>query len=203
MQLLDSYLPVFKQVLHITGGEDLTDYEPSRQLCITLFEKAEQEAALQDASADEKEAARIAVIAWLDEAILSSELPWRHHWRSELLQRKYLNITTAGELFFIQLEKLNPAYDEARKVFLFCLQQGFQGQYSTSEDKQPLHTVIEAQRTICLPEQWQKWPNEAEIMPERIPKSTSMSQRLRPLLLAALGVSLLYSILFFALYNMS
>ncbi|SQA96948.1 Uncharacterised protein [Cedecea neteri] len=50
MQLLDSYLPVFKQVLHITGGEDLTDYEPSRQLCITLFEKAEQEAALQDAS---------------------------------------------------------------------------------------------------------------------------------------------------------
>lgn len=203
MQFLDSYLPVFKQVLHITGGEDPTDYEPSRQLCIALFEKAEQEAALQDACADEKEAARIAVIAWLDEAILSSELPWRHHWRSELLQRKYLNITTAGELFFTQLEKLDAAYDEARKVFLFCLQQGFQGQYSTSEDKQQLHAVIEAQRTICLPEQWQKWPNEAEIMPERIPKSTSMSQRLRPLLIAALGIFLLYSILFFALYNMS
>ncbi|WP_336708361.1 MULTISPECIES: DotU family type IV/VI secretion system protein [unclassified Cedecea] len=203
MQLLDSYLPVFKQVLHITGGNELTDYEQSRQLCIKLFEKAEQDAALQDTCGDEKEAARIAVIAWLDEAILSSDIPWRHHWRSELLQRKYLNITTAGELFFTQLEKLNPAYGQARKVFLFCLQQGFQGQYSTSEDKQPLHIVIEEQRKLCLPEKWQKWPNEAEIMPERMPKSTSISQRLRPLLLAALGVFLLYSILFFALYDMS
>ncbi|SQA96949.1 Uncharacterized protein conserved in bacteria [Cedecea neteri] len=50
--------------------------------------------------ADEKEAARIAVIAWLDEAILSSELPWRHHWRSELLQRKYLEYHDGGRAFF-------------------------------------------------------------------------------------------------------
>lgn len=202
MLLLDCFLPVFKQVLRMTGeSETFTDYDESRLRCIGLLETAIHEAGRLDISKEEKDAALVAVIAWLDETVLRSALPWRQRWQSELLQRKYLDITVAGERFFTLLTQLEPTHEQAREVFLFCLQHGFQGQYSTPDSQAALQAVITEQRNLCLPAAWQQWPNDAEIIPESHACAGTISQRLRPLLCMTASVVLLYAALFFLLQH--
>lgn len=202
MRLIDCYIPVFKQIIQITGNQaSFENYDDCRQRCITGLDQAIHMAGELDASEDEKEAARTAVIAWIDETILRSTLSWRQHWQGELLQRKYLNITVAGERFFTQLSQLAPTHDQARTVFLFCLQQGFCGQYSTPDDQPALLEVIAQQRKLCLPDDWLYWPNEATITPDTPALPEPRSLRRRPLLTLSVAVVLLYGILYLFLHH--
>ncbi|PIJ48251.1 type IV secretion protein DotU [Erwinia sp. OLTSP20] len=200
MTLLDSYIPVFKQVIQITGDpQRFSEYEASRQTCITLFEQASESASKLPVSKAEISAASMAVIAWLDEMILCSTLPWRKRWQGEPLQRKFLNTTLAGEKFFTLMAQLDPPHHQAREVFLFCLQQGFHGQYATLEDRPALQALIEEQRRLCLPEAWLYWPNEALIIPELPVPVQSVTQRLRPILTMLFAVVVTYAALYFSL----
>lgn len=202
MELLECYLPVFRRVTEmISDPQQFTDYEQSRRGCTDTLEQARQSANLLDVSEEEKEASHLAVVAWVDESILRSGLPWRQHWQGELLQRKYLQTTVAGELFFTQLAQLSPSQQQAHKVFLFCLQNGFQGQYSTDDDIPALQTVIEIQRSHCLPEKWLHWPNDMAITPPSPSQPVAQELRKSSFLNMAIGISLLYGMLFFILYH--
>ncbi|EPL4526980.1 DotU family type IV/VI secretion system protein [Enterobacter asburiae] len=202
MRLIDCYIPVFKQIIHITGNQaTFENYNDCRQHCITVLNHAIHMAGELDVSEDEKEAARTAVIAWIDETILCSTLPWRQHWQVELLQRKYLNINVAGEHFFTQLSRLSPTHDQARTVFLFCLQQGFCGQYSRPDDQPALLEVIAQQRKLCLPDDWLNWPNEATITPDTPALPEHRSIRRRPLLTLSVAIVLLYGSLYLFLHH--
>lgn len=202
MMLLDCYLPVFKQVLTMTGNPTQFDeYDNSRHTCITELERAVDLAEEQDACDEEKALAHTAVIAWIDEMLLRSSLPWRLRWQSEPLQRKYLNISVAGERFFTLLAQLDPAFEQARIVFLFCLQQGFRGQYTTADDEVALQDVIDGQRQLCLPESWQTWPNDATITPDMFHTTSTMLIRRRPLLSLSAAVLLLYGTLYLFLHH--
>ncbi|MFX2610786.1 DotU family type IV/VI secretion system protein [Enterobacter mori] len=201
-ELLDCYLPVFKQVTRlISAPVDATGYEEDRQACIELLEQAIHHASLLDLGEEEKDVARFAVIAWLDETILCSGLPWRHLWQSELLQRKYLNTTVAGERFFTCLEQMDPASEQARQVFLFCLQNGFHGQYSAPEDNSALLEVINSQRQLCLPQAWRYWPNDTSVTSPATELPGTLSLRKSPLLIMTAGLLVLYGSLFFLLHN--
>ncbi|MCX9039109.1 DotU family type IV/VI secretion system protein [Citrobacter portucalensis] len=202
MSLLDSYLPVFKIVLQMISEPTLfIEYDDCRQECIVRLDQAIYNAKIQDASEAEKEAARTAVIAWLDETILLSTLPWRQRWQSESFQRKYLNTTVAGEFFFTLLEQLEPAHEQARAVFLFCLQLGFLGQYSTQEDKTTLMNIIVEQRRLCLPEEWLEWPNHAAITPISALIPATQSLYSLPLLSIVATTMLIYGILYIYLHH--
>lgn len=197
MTLLDCYLPVFKQVLSMTASPTLfEDYDKSRHDCIAMLDGAMQTAGEQDTCEDEKTLAYTAVIAWIDEMLLRSPLPWRLRWQSEPLQRKYLNMTVGGERFFTLLAQLDPLFEQARTVFLFCLQQGFRGQYSTADDEAALQDVIAEQRQLCLPDVWQTWPNDAAITPVTIHDASTMSIHRHPLLSISAAVLLLYGALY-------
>lgn len=202
MSLLDCYLPVFKQMLKMIGAPaQFVDYEQNRHDCLSLLDLAISAAGKQDISKEEKESARMAVIAWLDETVLCSELPWRHRWQNESLQRKYLNITIAGERFFTLMSQLEPVHKQAHEVFLFCLQYGFHGQYISPEEQPSLEALIRQQRSLCLPDAWQTWPNEASIVPDlpaRMPTS-SVVQRLSSLLAWVFGVAAIYAAIYFFL----
>lgn len=202
MSLLDQYLPVFKQVLYMTSEPTVfTDYEAGRQCCIDKIEQAIHDAEQQDVSEKQKELSTLAVIAWLDETILRSTLPWCQRWQTELLQRKYLNITIGGELFFTRLAELDLKYKDAREVFLFCLQHGFRGRYNGSSDLPALQALITKQRELCLPDVWQSWPNDAPITPVLNVSTGTISQHLRHLLTITAGVIVFYAILFCLLYH--
>lgn len=201
MELLDYYLPVFKQLLQITAApEQCVDYEDTRQNCIGLLELAIHEAEQLDLREEEKEAAQLAVIAWLDETVLRSTLPWCQIWQRELLQRKYLNMNVAGEHFFTLLSQLELTDYQARKVFLFCLQNGFQGKYGT-EDQAALQEVIAEQRKLCLPEAWQRWPNDAAIVPIPDKQARTTPQRLYLRFIMAGCIVLFYFAIFLVLHH--
>jgi type VI secretion system protein ImpK len=196
-------MPVFKLVMHITHSattSEVTDYETGRQRCIELLEQAMNDAASQDVSEEEQKAACLAAVAWLDETILCSELPWRHLWRGELLQRRYLDITVAGERFFSCLAQLEPSSQQAYKVFLFCLQNGFHGQYSTPDNQPDLQLVIDKLRQWCLPQDWQSWPNDAALTPYTVNRTAPLPLKKRPVLGGVIGMFLLYGMLFFLLH---
>ncbi|EAY3718182.1 DotU family type IV/VI secretion system protein [Salmonella enterica] len=201
-ELIDCYLPVFKLVIQITSDPtSFTDYKSTRGSCISSLELAGNYAEYTDTCDTEKFAARFAVIAWMDEIILRSSLSWRQNWQSELLQRKYLDITTAGERFFTDLDELSPEHVQARKVFLFCLQNGFRGRYITSDSRSELLAVIENLRRLVLPEEWLWWPNETAVTPFCTRQFIITSRSRHPFLLTLLIIAFMYAFLFSLLYQ--
>lgn len=200
MSLLEYYLPVFRRILWIVGQpERFEDYLSTRQSCIELFESANLLIQQMEIEIEQKQAAELAVIAWMDEQILCSTLPWRSLWQGEPLQLKYFNITVAGERFFELLQQLEPLTNDAREVFLFCLQHGFHGQYSGPECQIKLQNTIQEQRGYCLPESWQAWPNDEPIVPLSFRTEQVVAQRLNPLLITATCLMVVYIMLYFSL----
>lgn len=202
--LFDCWLPVFKRLqAMLCNPNDAVDYADCREACIRCFEQAEATAGKQDVPEDEKEAARFAVIAWMDETVLCSTFAWRTQWQSEPLQRKYLNTTVAGEQFFARLNALDAGAIQARQVFLFCLQNGFHGQHIHADDHPMLQALIAEQRQLCLPESWQRWPNDAPVTPLSTVSTSAVLLHQQPLIRFAAALVLLYGALFFLLHSIT
>ncbi|NIH07155.1 DotU family type IV/VI secretion system protein [Providencia rettgeri] len=201
MKLLDCYLPVFKQVLYIIENpKDFTSYEPVREQCTLILEQSISCAnSLEYINIEEKELARFAVIAWIDEILLRASLPWQKYWQTELLQRKYLNTSIAGQLFFTFLAQLTPNQHSVRCIFLFCLQNDFRGKYNTQETQSVLLDIILRQRKLLLNEDWLLWPNDTEITPCIIETKlrNSVKQSLLPIFTVI--TLLLYTLIFLLL----
>ena len=173
-ELLECYLPIFKLINKAICETDCyADYCVFRSDCVSHLEHAISQANKLDICIQERNAALFAVVAWVDEQILCSSLSWKLQWQGDLMQKNYLETTTAGEDFFIQLNELTVNHQQSRRVFLFCLQNGFHGQFSMPDDQTALSNLIRAQREICLSGAWNSWPNEEVITPffnHKVPK---------------------------------
>lgn len=197
MELLDSYLPVFKLSLNMVNNpDDFADYDESRNTLIKTLVDVFIDVDQCETEKEEKEAAYFAVIAWLDEIILCSGLPWRQQWQGELLQRIYLNTTVAGSLFYDRLQTLDSKYLQARRVFLFCLQNGFHGKYGTVADRSDLLDLIKDLRQKCLPECWMTWPGDAPIVPPITNKQFAMPLHKSLLPVATVCTLLIYGFIY-------
>jgi type VI secretion system protein ImpK len=78
--------------------------------------------------------AEFAVVAFLDEVVLSSEDPNRHEWSKQTLSVELFKEADAGEVFFDRLESYRsrrdaPQLADLLEVYLLCLMLGFQGRY--------------------------------------------------------------------------
>ena len=78
---------------------------------------------------DDYDLARFAVVAWVDETLLSSEWQDKDRWQKESLQRLYYQTADAGELFFDRLNAIGPHQRDVREVYYLCLAMGFKGRY--------------------------------------------------------------------------
>lgn len=195
MKLLRCYLPVFNLAAEfIHRPESFSDFDSFRGSCITLLETAMEQAAYLEISEFEREHAFFAIVAWLDELVLCTAQHLAPAWRAHLLQRHYFQTSIGGEIFFDRLSELQVEHRLARTVFLFCLQNGFNGKYSHAKDHHELAQVIETQRQLCLPQEWQDWPNDADLTPVRFDKRVLTTSK-RNVVFAALGLSGIYAIL--------
>lgn len=200
MKLLNLYLPVFKLVINFAQGiYPLTNYEDFRQQCILKLEQAISAAEHIECTGRERDEAFFAVVFWMDEFIMRSSLPYISQWRTELLQVKYFQTTIGGKEFFQHLNQLEDEHSLAKCVYLFCLQQGFQGQYAGQNSGQ-LQQIIQQLRWSCLPEAWVGWPNDAELI--SIIKNKNQKQLLIKYhrLLLLLSFALLYPLALLILY---
>ena len=83
---------------------------------------------------DDFDLARFAVVAWVDETLLSSQWQDKDRWQKESLQRLYYQIADAGELFFDRLNAIGPHQRDVREVYYLCLAMGFKGRYIDEGD---------------------------------------------------------------------
>ena len=100
-----------------------------------------------------------AVVALLDEVVMTTDGPLRTHWSSQPLQRVYFEESVAGESFFLHLARVraDPARSDVLRVFHLALALGFQGKYRFANGQHELREMqgqVRAQlaRQLVVPE---------------------------------------------------
>jgi len=91
--------------------------------------------------------ANFAVVAFLDEVVLSSQDASRSQWARKSLQEELFDQRSAGELFFKHLEELrahrdSPQLAEVLEVYYLCLLLGYEGRYAVGS-KAELHLLMD------------------------------------------------------------
>lgn len=109
-----------------------------------LFHEADKRGVDLGFSRDVLDDARFAVVAFLDEMILSSPWPQREEWALQPLQFRFFGTRIAGEEFFTKLNTIRramPINMTLLEIFYSCLVLGFEGQYKL-EDRENLKGLI-------------------------------------------------------------
>lgn len=162
-------------------ARDLGDATDVRKKSFTLLERFENEGRSFGHSTTQIDQAKFALVALLDESILSSGWPGKDQWRMNPLQREIYKMNVAGEEFYTRLELLRQNKVENRsviEVFYAALVMGFEGRFKLlGRDK--LEALIrelsqdlsEGRRTTAesLSPHWQRPDDFPEVVGEGIP----------------------------------
>lgn len=135
---------LFLIVIKMREAEDLGTPEALRKLIayyLDLFEKNCRTISIpQDTIAD----AKYALVALIDETVLSIPGPCRDYWLSRPLQLDYFGHATAGEEFFRKLDKIGLQLEsskEVAEVYYLCLSLGFEGKYKIAQPQERLKII--------------------------------------------------------------
>lgn len=126
---------IFTAIVRIQSGKQpLADVETFRRRMKSALQETERDAIAARYSNDDVSNAEFAVVALLDEAILSSKDPGREEWRKKTLNVELFGEANAGEVFFDRLQALVRREESERladllEVYLLCLLLGFEGRF--------------------------------------------------------------------------
>jgi type VI secretion system protein ImpK len=120
-----------------------------RSHLLALLDAVSQSSAGQQAGAD-LDAARFALVAWLDEVVAISGWAGSVDWEREPLQVALYGTRRAGVEFYERLEKLRPENAAALEVYFHCLALGFQGDYAGRDADRlaVVHKTLEKLRRV-------------------------------------------------------
>jgi type VI secretion system protein ImpK len=127
---------IFTGVVRIQSGkQSLSDLETFRRRMKAALQEVERDAITAGYSTEDIRDAQFAVVALLDEAILSSREPSREQWRTKPLNTELFGEAIAGEVFFDRLQILSRRQDstglaDVLEVYLLCILLGFEGRLS-------------------------------------------------------------------------
>lgn len=118
-----------------TGRQRVHDPEDFRQRMKQALREIASSAARRGYAAEDVNEANFAVVAFLDEAILSAPDSSAEDWVGKSLGQDLFNQRSAGELFFKHLEKLradrdSPELAEVLEVYYLCLLLGYEGKFA-------------------------------------------------------------------------
>ena len=128
--LADAYSECFATVFAFRGAQD--DERPGYGAFRShvMAQLADARRRVEDERLDPRGYAQYAVVALVDETVMSSTWPGAEQWRREPLQVHYYDNLLAGERFFVRLDELRSgADDELLEVYFLCLCAGFQGRF--------------------------------------------------------------------------
>lgn len=119
-----------------SGRQPMVNAEMFRRRTREALAEITREAIKRNYAAEHTIETNFALVALLDEAILSSHDPNKEEWAQKPLQEELFGVSTAGELFFTRIEKLlnradSPELGDMLEVFYLCILLGFEGQYVT------------------------------------------------------------------------
>jgi type VI secretion system protein ImpK len=109
---------------------------------------AEHEARSRGCSAEDVKQVVFAVVAFLDESVLSSGNPVFANWPRLPLQAELFGHQLAGEVFFQELQKTltrndSPETADLLEVYYLCLLLGFKGRYAAGGDLRSIMMAIQ------------------------------------------------------------
>lgn len=119
-----------------------------QQLC-TFVEQAARGARKAGMSQQDAEDIRYALVALIDETVLSRGGALRETWLPRTLQLRFFNENVAGEAFFTRLDKLRGDRPRAPvlRVYYLCLLFGFAGKYRVRGGEVELADLIDEVRS--------------------------------------------------------
>jgi type VI secretion system protein ImpK len=128
--LADAYADCFATVFAFRAASD--DERPGYGSFRShvMAQLADARRLVEDERLDPRGYAQHAVVALVDETVMSSTWPGAEQWRREPLQVHYYDNLLAGEQFFVRLDELRSGGDDdLLAVYFLCLCAGFQGRY--------------------------------------------------------------------------
>jgi type VI secretion system protein ImpK len=134
------------------------DFVTLRAGALKLFEAFEARTKGLRLDAEDVAAAKYALAAFMDEAVLSSEWDGREGWADEPLQLRFFNDTVAGWVFFEKLDAIraqDPPNVPLLELYHACLALGFRGRYGVegTERLQALLKVVDGELDRAKPAQ--------------------------------------------------
>jgi len=122
-----------------------------------MFDNFEREARSSGIDNEKITKAKFALVAFLDETIISSEWNQKEAWLSEPLQIKMFDTFNAGEEFFIYLNDLrqrSSTNKDILEIYYLCLALGFKGKYQL-QSPESLRRIIDDLNMELHPEMYQ------------------------------------------------
>ncbi len=123
---------LFSLAYNLRMATDVGEPAEMRRKILQLLDRVESEARRTGYSSPHVEGARFALVALIDEAILSSQWPGKSAWIANPLQRELFKMNVAGERFYTDLDHLRQNPGENRpvlEVYYAALIMGFEGRY--------------------------------------------------------------------------
>ena len=132
------------------GRQPLVNAEMFRRRTKEALAEVTREAIKRNYAAEHTIETDFAMVALLDEVILTSKDPAKEEWTQKPLQEELFGVTTAGELVFARIERLmqradTPELADMLEVYYLCILLGFEGQYAT-RNKTELHLLVDRLR---------------------------------------------------------
>ena len=100
IKLVDICSDAFMLVLQLRASQEYGDPEVLRQRILHMLEKTEHQARRQNIDSEDIQKAKFALVAFLDETIITSEWSQKQAWLANPLQLQLYNRFDAGEEFF-------------------------------------------------------------------------------------------------------
>lgn len=130
-----------------SGRQQIQGSEAFRNRMKSALKEIARAAAKRGYASEDVQEANFAVIAFLDEAVLTSSDPGRSQWARKTLQEELFEQRAAGELFFKRLEALranrdSPQLVQVLEVYYLCLLLGYEGRYAVGP-KAELHVLMD------------------------------------------------------------
>lgn len=163
-----------------------------------VLEQMAEKARAAGVSEDDVAETRYALVAFLDERLLSSEWTGKQAWQARPLQLVYFNENTAGEGFFTRLKVLlsEPQRAHVLQIYYLCLTLGFRGQYALRGGEGLAQITQQAGSRIV-----RLLPPTDVLSPHGEPENAvrSLVRREAPVVAASIGLFVLALLVFFGL----
>lgn len=146
------YQGLFTGIVRIQSGrQQIANAEMFRRRMREALAEVQREAIKRGYAAEHTMETDFAVVAFLDEVILTSQDACRNEWAQKPLQEDLFGVSVAGELFFTRVEKLIQRADSAEladmmEVYYLCILLGFEGRYAIGGGKAELHLLADRVR---------------------------------------------------------
>jgi type VI secretion system protein ImpK len=132
-------------ILQLRATNDYGEPSKLKAKVIDMFDSFEQNARSAGIDNEKIKQAKFALVAFLDETIISSNWLRKDEWLTEPLQIKLFDTFNAGEEFFTNLHNLRQrasSNKDVLEVYYLCLTLGFKGMYQL-QSPETLRRVID------------------------------------------------------------